>query len=349
MKHKGTKPNYKGLIISLLMSCTILLTGIFLVEALTLGVVFQRLFIPLVRLMAFITLGLVLGQYLELSGLTKKMSILARPLFRFGKLGDRCGSAFTTAFVSGVAANGMLLEFYQEKKIDKKQVYLTNFVNHLPAYFLHLPTTFFIVIPLTGAAGLIYFFITLVATLLRVFLFLLYGNLTFEQPEEYGTKLSKMPEPGKEKKLIWQSIKKKLPKRITKVFMWILPIYILIYVIHSAGLFKFLNSALSGFIVTNVVPLESLSVVILSFVAEFTSGFAAAGALLDSGVITVKQTVIALLTGNIIAFPIRAIRHQLPRYIGIFSPKMGTSMLLMGQFFRVTSIICVGFLYYLLF
>jgi len=94
---------------------------------------------------------------------------------------------------------------------------------------------------------------------------------------------------------------------------------------------------------------ESLSVVILSFVAEFTSGFAAAGALLDSGVITIKQTVIALLTGNIVAFPIRAIRHQLPRYIGIFSPKMGTGMLLMGQFFRVTSIIFVGVCYYLLF
>jgi hypothetical protein len=54
------------------------------------------------------------------------------------------------------------------------------------------------------------------------------------------------------------------------------------------------------------------------------------------------------LIGNILAFPVRALRHQLPRYIGIFSPKMGTQILLMGQAFRVTSIMLVGILYYLL-
>jgi len=55
---------------------------------------------------------------------------------------------------------------------------------------------------------------------------------------------------------------------------------------------------------------------------------------------------VALLIGNILAFPVRALRHQLPRYIGIFSPKMGTQILLMGQGFRVTSIIVVGVIYY---
>ena len=56
----------------------------------------------------------------------------------------------------------------------------------------------------------------------------------------------------------------------------------------------------------------------------------------------------ALLIGNILAFPVRALRHQLPRYIGIFSPKMGTQILVMGQGFRVASIICVGVIYYYL-
>ena len=86
--------------------------------------------------------------------------------------------------------------------------------------------------------------------------------------------------------------------------------------------------------------------VILSFAAEFTSGFAAAGALLDAGVLTTKQTVLALLLGNITAFPIRALRHQLPRYMGIFSPKMGLQLLLSGQCFRILSIIVVGVIYY---
>jgi hypothetical protein len=54
----------------------------------------------------------------------------------------------------------------------------------------------------------------------------------------------------------------------------------------------------------------------------------------------------ALLIGNILAFPVRALRHQLPRYIGIFSPRMGTQILLMGQGFRIASIIVVGINYY---
>jgi hypothetical protein len=53
-----------------------------------------------------------------------------------------------------------------------------------------------------------------------------------------------------------------------------------------------------------------------------------------------------LLIGNILAFPVRALRHQLPRYIGIFSPKMGTQLLLLGQGFRVSSIVLVGLIYY---
>ena len=59
------------------------------------------------------------------------------------------------------------------------------------------------------------------------------------------------------------------------------------------------------------------------------------------------QTVLALLIGNILAFPVRTLRHQLPRYMGIFSPKMGTQILLMGQSFRITSLILAGIVYYM--
>jgi hypothetical protein len=120
----------------------------------------------------------------------------------------------------------------------------------------------------------------------------------------------------------------------------------LVYILNIMGMFQLLRESLSGFVVTTFMPMESLSVIILSFAAEFTSGFAAAGALLEAGVLTIKQTVLALLIGNILAFPVRAIRHQLPRYIGIFSPKMGTQLLLLGQGFRITSLVVVGLLYY---
>jgi hypothetical protein len=183
---------------------------------------------------------------------------------------------------------------------------------------------------------------------MRTVLFLVYGRLMLPSPAN-DTGGAAENTPASKKKTasnIWNRVKSRLPGRIARITVYVVPIYTLVFILNAMGLFKLLREALAGFVVTSFMPMESLSVIILSFAAEFTSGFAAAGALLEAGVLTIKQTVIALLLGNIIAFPVRALRHQLPRYIGIFSPRMGTQMLLMGQGFRVTSIILVGIIYY---
>jgi hypothetical protein len=328
----------------------ILIGGVILIPDLDLRQILSKLLQPLTRLMLFITIGLLIGQIIEASGWTKTLAALARPLFRFGRLGDHCGAAFTAAFFSGVTANAMLLSFFEDGKITRKQLFLSNFINQLPAFFLHLPTTFFIVIPLTGWAGGIYFLITFSAVILRTVLFLVYGHfgLSPAAPEDGLATTGELSSKAKKFKDVWQRIKSRLPRRIARIAVYVVPIYILVYTLNVMGMFQVLRESLSGFVVTAFMPMESLSVIILSFAAEFTSGFAAAGALLDAGVLTIKQTVIALLIGNILAFPVRALRHQLPRYIGIFSPKMGSQILLLGQGFRITSLMIVGLLYYYL-
>ena len=151
---------------------------------------------------------------------------------------------------------------------------------------------------------------------------------------------------AKKSKPVWVGIRDRFPGRIVNITIYVVPVYILVFVLNASGVFSFVRTWLAGYIATEFVPVESLSLVILSFAAEFTSGFAAAGALMNAGMLTIKQTVLALLVGNIVAFPIRAIRHQLPRYIGIFSPKMGTQLLLMGQGFRILSLLIVGTIYF---
>ena len=347
MDRKKAKPKYRALLISMAVSVAILILGLEFFDELNFQQVMTRLLWPLFRLMTFIGIGLAAGQIIEASGWSKYLGALAAPLFRFGNLGRLCSSAFSTAFFSGVAANAMLLDFYKEGKISRRQLFLTNFVNQLPAYFLHLPTTFFIVVSLTRWAGILYFVVTFAATLLRTLLFLVYGHFRpFETRPGHREDVHE-PEPRNFGK-IWNGIKQKFPTRIINIAVYVLPIYIFIFVINAMGFFTVARNWMAQYVVTTFIPVEALSMVILSFAAEFTSGFAAAGALLDAGVITTKQTVLALLIGNIIAFPIRALRHQLPRYIGIFSPKMGTQLLLMGQGFRVVSLVIMGTIYYYL-
>ncbi len=308
----------------------------------------SRLLVPLLRLMLFITIGLVVGQVIEAAGWTKILAVLARPLFRFGHLGERCGAAFTAAFFSGVTANAMLLDFYKEGAISRRQLFLTNFINQLPAFFLHLPTTFFIVVPLTGAAGVLYFGVTFAAALLRTGILLIWGHFKLPPVPENAAGKEKTPPVSRRRSAadIWRRVRSRLPRRVGGIAVYVVPIYTAVFVANAMGAFRMLREALAGYVVTSFIPMESLSVIIFSFAAEFTSGFAAAGALLEAGVLTVKQTVVALLMGNVLAFPVRALRHQLPRYIGIFSPKMGTQLLLLGQGLRVASILLVGFFYY---
>ena len=355
MKDRDIK--YKNLGASVLFTLVCLIFSLNYFEPITLAICLQKLGIPLFRLLMFISIGLLAGQLIESFGWTKQVAVIARPFFRFSNLGNRCSAAFTSAFISGAVANAMLLDFYEDNKISKMQLFLSNYINQFPAFFLHLPTTVFIVLPLTGFAGALYFFITFLAVLFRTICFLIFGKIYLKQ---YGKSCQEQihslshqenSKIGEETKndfaIIIKKIKSKLPRRIINIIIWVLPIYTLVFILNYNGFFDYLNKSLAGVITLTIMPVESLSVVILSFAAEFTSGFAAAGALMDAGVITVKQTVIALLLGNVLAFPIRALRHQLPRYMGIFSPKMGLQLLLSGQLFSVLSIILMGTLYYI--
>lgn len=345
------KVKFKKLGISLVVTLAMLLLSFAYFDTMEIGFVSKKLGFPLLRLLFFIIIGLIAGQVIEVLGWTREVAVVARPFFRFSRLGNHCSAAFTTAFLSGAAANAMLVDFYEEKKISKVQLFLANYLNHFPAFFLHLPTTMFIVLPLTGLAGAFYFLLTFLATLLRTILFLLFGHFYLKENGQDNVvsvlPVTEMSNKEKPNSLgLVKGILKKLPLRIVNILIWVLPIYTLVFILNINGVFDALNHALSAHVTLQVMPVESLSVVILSFAAEFTSGFAAAGALMDAGVLTVKQTVLALLLGNVLAFPIRALRHQLPRYMGIFAPKMGLQLLLSGQLFRISSLLGVGLIYY---
>ncbi len=349
MKRTESRLPYTALTVSVALSLLVVGWGWLNLEALTPRVLTLRLLWPLVRLIIFIALGLVVGQTIEATGWTRHLAVVAAPLFRFSNLGQRCSAAFTAAFFSGVASNAMLLEFFKQETITRRQLFLGNLMNQLPAYFLHLPTTFFIVIPLTGWAGALYFMLTFIALAAKTLLVMAYGRM-FCKPDSIAVAIADRAHPqgdhGREGPGIVASIKKRLPGRLIRIVVYVIPIYVLVFMVNAMGGFDAARDWLAHVVVTSILPVESLSVVILSFAAEFTSGFAAAGALMDAGVLTVKQTVIALLVGNIVAFPIRALRHQLPRYMGIFSPAMGLQLLLLGQGLRVISLALVGVIYY---
>lgn len=306
----------------------------------------DRLGLPLLRLLCYLGIGLIVGQAIETMGWTSKLAAWVRPMMRWGHLKDESGATFTAAFVSGTVANTMLMTFHQEGKLSRRELVFTYLVNSgLPVYFLHLPTTFFVLVSLTRQAGLIYLCLTLLAALIRNLGVLTLTRIQLPSPSSFRSAEPSYPQ--QEKKALGSEVWKKFRKRFYRVVLFTVPIYVLVFLVNEMGLFGWLRQVTARLISVGFFPVEAASVVVFSVAAEFTSGMAAAGALLDAGALSVPQTVVALILGSIAATPIRAVRHQLPSHAGIFSPSLGTKMLLISQGIRIVSLIVVTIPYML--
>ena len=303
----------------------------------------RRLLRPLGRTLVFVSAGLLVGQLLEGLGLSARLGVLARPLMRLAHLPPEAGTAFTAAFASGVAANTLLFTSWREGRLDNRQLILANILNaSLPAYFLHLPTTFFVVYALLGRAALYYFGLTLLAALLRCAGVVLASRWWLPPGGEAAAAGARPRPPWPE---LWADTRRKFLTRLRRLLLIVVPVYLVVFWLSHSGFFDWLGRRAAGLVSESVLPVKAMSVVVFSVVAEFTSGFAAAGALLQSGGLGLKQVVMALLIGNLVATPVRALRHQVPHYMGIYSPKTGVKLLAIGQAVRVASVLVVLLLY----
>lgn len=302
---------------------------------------------PLIRTTAFISVGLLAGQLIESLGWTAKLGRAAWPLIRWARLPGEAGAAFTAAFISGVGANTLLYTAWQEGRLSQRAVVVANLLNgSLPAYVLHMPTTMFVIISLTGPAGVYYVLLTFAAAWLR-----LAGVATVSRavmPDCQGC--AWQGPPGKRNlKEVWAETWPKFKTRLIRLLMIVAPIYLAVALAAESGFFVWLRDALSGWVSTQLVPVEAMSLVVVSLAAEFTSGFAAAGAMLEAGTLGLKEAVLALLIGNLAATPVRALRHQAPHYMAIYTPALGGKLLLISQSVRMTSIIAVAAVFWLLY
>lgn len=310
----------------------------------------ERLIWPLIRLISFISIGLLVANFIEALNWTRWIALLARPLTRLGHMSDISGASFSMAIFSGVAANTILSEAFETQKLSKKELIIANLFNSGPTYFIHLPTIFFITVPLIHAAAFIYVGITLGAAILRTISIVLISRFILPRPE---SPMMQTSSPLKNEAIDWRSAfeksVKRFKRRIKKIITFTVPIYIVIFIMHRVGYFRELEQFASGYL--TLLPWlspQSIGIITLHLAAELTAGVAAAGALLQEGVMSQREIILALLVGNVLSSPLRAVRHQFPYYAGIFKPAMAAQLIFFSQAFRIISLIFVGIVYYYL-
>ncbi|MCG6930757.1 MAG: hypothetical protein LJE64_09405 [Desulfofustis sp.] len=308
----------------------------------------QKLIWPLIRLLLFISIGLIAANILESLNWTRRVAALARPLVRFGHLSEQAGAAFSVAIVSGVAANTMLSEAFDKGQITRKELVLANLFNALPTYFLHLPTVIVITAPLIKSAAFIYVGITFSAALLRTLFIVVVSRMVLPEPEE-PVILAEPDAARRDWAAILNRTWKRVKGRMRKILIFTVPIYSGIFVMNRLEFFSWLESVLAGYL--SFIPWlspQAMGIIALHLAAELTAGLAAAGALLQDGILNNQEVIIALLIGNILSSPLRAVRHQLPYYAGIFKPRLAMELIIYSQSFRILSLILAALIYFTL-
>lgn len=307
----------------------------------------QALGWPLCRLLLGMAFGLLVANVLEALRWTRHLARLSAPLARAAHLREVAGAAFALAFVSPAGANGLLSESHRRGELDRRELMLANLFNSLPAYLVHTPTIFLLTWPVLGFPAVIYVGLTLAAAILRTALTVAVARRLLP-PAPVGA----LPrEPEQARGAIWsaafQKAWRRFLRRLPRLVLFTVPVYILMYLLQRYGAFAAAEAWLGRHLdwLPMIKP-QALGIILLHLAAELGAALGAAGSALQAGGLSPEDIVMALMVGNILSTPMRAIRHQLPAYAGFFRPELALRLILANQGLRALSMALMAALYY---
>ena len=308
----------------------------------------EEVIIPLARVMLFMAAGLSVAMVVEALGWSARLGRVVAPLTNWGGLPPVAASSFTVAILSHPTAMALLSEAWDKKEISLRSLVVANLMNSSwPTFIVHLPTTLVVSTSLAGSVGLAYTGLMFSAATLRLIGATILGRIILPSPLKDSCE--KIPPPKKTLKEIWPDLGHRLGQRLLSLVSLAAPIYFLITLLVDLGIFEMGRKFFTAHSLNIFLPMEAALVVIFSFMAEFSSGFMAAGVLVDNLGLTWPEATAALLLGNVIASPIRVLRWQLPSYLGFFTAGLGIFIILCNQSFRIASLLISLFIFWQIF
>lgn len=306
--------------------------------------IWQDVLRPLCRLLLAMTFGLLAAGVLESLRWTHILARLSAPLARAAHLRPAAGAAFALACVSPAAANALLSDRLAAGEMRERELTLSIIFNSLPSSFVHAPTIFFLTWPVLGAPAAAYVGLILAAAVLRTALGVLLGNRFLPAPEAAPEDGAGQPPPQRRDALkkAWRRIRRRLPSLI----LFTAPIYLLMHVLQAHGVFTEMEAWVARHADWLPIRPQAAGIIVLHLAAELGAALGAAAGLLGVGALPPEEVVFALLIGNILSTPMRALRHQLPSYAGFFRPVLAVRLIVVSQGLYVLSMLGMAALYH---
>ncbi len=285
----------------------------------------------LLKILFAVSLGCFIGAVFESRNWMRFASFLAKPLLKLGRLPAVCGTAFLTAMISNPAAASMISSAYSEKKITRKDMFLSAIANSFPAQMSHLIRVMLMIVPILGKTAILYFGVLFSMELLRTIIVLLIARKKDAYKGEYNAEILNKELPS------WKVTVIKSFKRTRKILfkiVWITaPIYIIVRYMAKEKMFKSLKLALPEHL-SSIIPPEIVAVVLSKF-GGLVSCSTVAAEMIQNNEITSIHILFGFFLGNLIDIPIRTVRRNIPVAVGVYPKKDGLWIMLILQSTRM--------------
>ncbi|AEH23762.1 hypothetical protein [Pyrococcus yayanosii] len=283
-------------------------------------------------------IGIFIAELLIEKGIVEKISFIGKPFVKLSNLPGECALAFATAFLNTRAANAMLVDFYRESKIGKRELYIASLMNAFPAMVRHWNSLIPVLLATLGKLGLLYFGILVFIGLIQTTVFAVAGKILIKNPREISNSQKRM----RKKKPFKDALRNALTKT-KKTSLQILKTMIIVTYITAlliaVGFFNHLSDLVRSFARSLPFSPEELSVA-LSAMAGSIATYTLGANLLKAGLISEKALIRALLLGSIFA-NITFLRVLIPYYVGLYGPGDGIKLMLISMATRSVIILCV--------
>ena len=294
----------------------------------------------LFELMIFISVGVLIGQIVEVSGFVKMLSWLTMPITGLGKLSHHAGPAFLMAFQSGAVANSMLVSQRDSGQICNRELYTSVYVVSALSLFAHLPT---FVVPIGIAFGweatIALFGVRFSAIAIQIVLTLLisrfiFGRLQIGEQLKVSPQVTAVREGRRKPGAFWATVWKRSKNTLTRLIVYLIPTFALMATLEYYGAFKWLAATMPQMFTFDFLPPQSLLIIPAQALSLYNGAIAAAN-FIDSGAISTHQAVIIILFGSMVTAPVRTLRHALPTYVAVLGARPGLFMAVSAQVFRM--------------
>jgi len=293
------------------------------------------------KIVPVIAIGILVTNYAVNIGLMRKFDRLVHPISRRANISGVSALAVVTSMFSATAAYSMLSEELTAKRVSEKEVIATTLISSFPGILSHLFTYFLpVVIPILGfTTGMIYICLRGLVALAKTCLGFVLARMWLGEnaiallpdgaaAHQQAHKPDNDPASGNRNSAWNKSVKTtyRMLKRIVPVMFVTL---FLVALLMERGVFQELSGIIDP--VTDILGLESeIALVSATEILNTYSGLILAGSFFDTGALSVKGVLIALMLGNVISFSTRFAKHSLPLHVSLFGPKLGGKIVLIN-------------------